>query len=94
VKTNTVRRSTAAPLYRLAFDDVVSGLLKVKAPPVADTTPRPTVRPIRPALHSRGAAERHGRPAARRWRSRCAGCGGGTQATPWYAWKVLWSWRH
>jgi hypothetical protein len=38
MKTNTVRPSTAPPLYRLAFDDVVSDLLKVKA--AADTSQR------------------------------------------------------
>jgi len=38
MKTNTVRPSTAPPLYRLAFDDVVSDLLKAKA--TADTTQR------------------------------------------------------
>jgi len=37
VKTNTARHSKALSLYRLAFDDVVSDLLKVKA---ADTSER------------------------------------------------------
>jgi len=48
VKTNTARHSSAASLYRLAFDDVVSDLLKVKAATVAETTSRPVARPIRP----------------------------------------------
>jgi hypothetical protein len=37
VKTSTDRHSTALSLYRLAFDDVVSALLKVK---VAETAER------------------------------------------------------
>jgi len=37
VKTNTGRHGTALSLYRLAFDDVVSDLLKVKP---ADTSER------------------------------------------------------
>jgi len=37
VKTNTGRHSKALSLYRLAFDDVVSDLLKMK---VADTPER------------------------------------------------------
>ena len=44
-ETNTARHSTAASLYRLAFDDVVSDLLKVKA--ATETTSRPLTRPIR-----------------------------------------------
>jgi hypothetical protein len=38
VKTSTDRHSTALSLYRLAFDDVVSDLLKVK---VVETSERP-----------------------------------------------------
>jgi hypothetical protein len=37
VKTSTDRHSTALSLYRLAFDDVISALLKVK---VAETAER------------------------------------------------------
>ena len=39
MKTKTARHSTAPALYRLAFDDVVSDLLKVKVA-AADTTQR------------------------------------------------------
>jgi hypothetical protein len=48
MKRNIARHRTAASLYRLAFDDVVSDLLKVTAAAVAETTPRPVARPIRP----------------------------------------------
>src|SRR5260370_24158938 len=48
MKMNTARHSTAASLYRLAFDDVVSDLRKATAAAVAETTPRPVARPIRP----------------------------------------------
>jgi len=36
VKTNTARHSTAASLYRLAFNDVVFDLLKMKAADIAE----------------------------------------------------------
>jgi hypothetical protein len=36
MKTNTARHSTAASLYRLAFNDVVSDLLKMKAADIAE----------------------------------------------------------
>ena len=36
MKTNTARHSTAGSLYRLAFNDVVSDLLKVKAADIAE----------------------------------------------------------
>jgi len=36
VKTNTARHSKALSLYRLAFNDVVSDLLKVKPADIAE----------------------------------------------------------
>jgi len=60
MKTNTARHSTAASLYRLAFDDVVSDLLKIKVAAVTETTLRPVARPIHtsPQSRNRRAASR------------------------------------
>ena len=42
VKTNTGRHSKALSLYRLAFDDVVSDLLKVKPADTSEKTGQKT----------------------------------------------------
>jgi len=66
MKTNTGRHRTAGSLYRLAFNDVVSDLLKVKAAAVAETTPRPVARPIRSRTLAQSRSRRApSRPASR-----------------------------
>jgi hypothetical protein len=54
VKTNTGRHSKALSLYRLAFNDVVSGLLKVKAADIAEGAgQKPETRPNKTRKGSR-----------------------------------------
>jgi hypothetical protein len=53
MKRNIARHRTAASLYRLAFDDVVSDLLKVTAAAVAETP----CRSADPAPHLTTAKE-------------------------------------
>jgi hypothetical protein len=57
VKTNTGRHSKALSLYRLAFDDVVSGLLKVTP---AETSERAGEKAETPPNEARKASRRKG----------------------------------